>query len=212
PADVPEQELDDRRGADVLDADRVLRPADRVDDRRRALAARARAQRLGDLEELLLGASADLRDELGRVAAEVLPDELEDAARVLERRVLLGRLTRREVPGLRAVAGLLALRAALRALARRLLDGHAGVVPARRVVDPRLGVEAGEEPVGVLRVPGRFEPRIRLPSEWARPCWQPVAPPRPNEVPRPGTVEECHMRAWFSTWTMPRPMHSFLIR
>ena len=34
-AHVPEQELDDRRGADHLDADRVLRPADRVDERRR---------------------------------------------------------------------------------------------------------------------------------------------------------------------------------
>ena len=34
PADVAEQELDDRRGTDVLDADRVLRPADRVAERR----------------------------------------------------------------------------------------------------------------------------------------------------------------------------------
>ena len=30
-------------------------------------------------------------------------------------------------------------------------------------------------------------------SAFWRSCWKPVAPPRPNEVPRPGTVELCHM-------------------
>ena len=39
-----------------------------------------------------------------------------------------------------------------------------------------------------------------------------VAPPRPNEVPRPGTVELCHMRAWFSIATAPSAVKSFLIR
>ena len=48
-----------------------------------------------------------------------------------------------------------------------------------------------------------FEPMITMQSEFWRSCWKSVAPPRPNEVPRPGTVELCHMRAWFSTWTMP---------
>ena len=48
PADVAEQELDDRRGADDLDADGVLRPADRVGERAGALAARVRAERLRD--------------------------------------------------------------------------------------------------------------------------------------------------------------------
>src|SRR3954449_9066675 len=43
-----------------------------------------------------------------------------------------------------------------------------------------------------------FEPMITMQSEFCRSCWKSVAPPRPNEVPRPGTVEECHMRAWFS--------------
>ena len=32
-----------------------------------------------------------------------------------------------------------------------------------------------------------------------------VAPPRPIEMPKPGTVAECHMRAWFSIATTPRP-------
>ena len=45
-----------------------------------------------------------------------------------------------------------------------------------------------------------------------RSCWKVVAPPLPNEVPRPGTVELCHMRAWFSICTIPKPVNSFLIR
>ena len=57
-----------------------------------------------------------------------------------------------------------------------------------------------------------FEPMITMQSEFCRSCWKSVAPPRPNEVPRPGTVELCHMRAWFSTWTTPSAVHSFLIR
>ena len=39
-----------------------------------------------------------------------------------------------------------------------------------------------------------------------RSCWKFVAPPRPNEAPRPGTVEECYMRAWFSIWIAPRAL------
>ena len=30
--------------------------------------------------------------------------------------------------------------------------------------------------------------------------------------PRPGTVEECHIRAWFSIWITPSAVNSFLIR
>jgi hypothetical protein len=57
-----------------------------------------------------------------------------------------------------------------------------------------------------------FEPIIVITSAFARSCWNVVAPPRPNEVPRPGTVELCHMRAWFSTLTTPSVVSSFLIR
>jgi hypothetical protein len=39
-----------------------------------------------------------------------------------------------------------------------------------------------------------------------------VAPPRPNEAPRPGTVAECQMRAWFSIWTAPAAVKSFLMK
>ena len=57
-----------------------------------------------------------------------------------------------------------------------------------------------------------FEPMIVITSALARSCWKVVAPPRPNEVPRLGTVELCHIRAWFSTWTIPSAVHSFLMR
>ncbi len=57
-----------------------------------------------------------------------------------------------------------------------------------------------------------FEPMTTMQSELARSRGSVVAPPRPNEVPRPGTVELCHIRAWFSTWTMPSAVYSFLRR
>jgi hypothetical protein len=57
-----------------------------------------------------------------------------------------------------------------------------------------------------------FDPMITMQSEFWRSCWKPVAPPRPNEVPRPGTVELCHMRAWFSIETAPAAVKNFLIR
>jgi hypothetical protein len=53
---------------------------------------------------------------------------------------------------------------------------------------------------------------MRMQSAYWRSWRKPVAPPRPNEVPRPGTVELCHIRAWFSICTAPIAVHSFLIR
>ncbi len=58
-----------------------------------------------------------------------------------------------------------------------------------------------------------FEPMITMQSLSARLCWVVVAAPLPSRAPRPGTEEECQIRAWFSTATMPRPaVKSFLIR
>ena len=48
-----------------------------------------------------------------------------------------------------------------------------------------------------------LEPMSTMQSALARSCWKVVAPPLPNEVPRPGTVEECHILAWFSICTAP---------
>ena len=56
-----------------------------------------------------------------------------------------------------------------------------------------------------------FEPMIRMQSAFRTSIWLVVAPPRPNEVPRPGTVELCHMRAWFSICTAPSAVQSFLM-
>ena len=57
-----------------------------------------------------------------------------------------------------------------------------------------------------------FDPMIVMQSAFIRSCWNVVAPPRPNVVPKLGTVELCHMRAWFSTCTIPSAVQSFLIR
>src|SRR5204863_6609104 len=98
PPDVPEQQLDDRGGADVLDADRVLRPADGVGEGARALAPGVLAERLGDGEELLDAAATCVRDELGRVAGVVALEDLEDAAGMRQRRILGRRLALLQLP------------------------------------------------------------------------------------------------------------------
>ena len=57
------------------------------------------------------------------------------------------------------------------------------------------------------------EPSIKMQSALARSCCAVVAPPRPKEVPRPGTVLLCHMRAWLDMHTIPRPrVNSFRMR
>ena len=57
-----------------------------------------------------------------------------------------------------------------------------------------------------------FEPMITMQSALPRSCWKVVAPPRPSDVPKLGTVELCHMRAWFSIWMAPRAVYSFFMR
>ncbi len=57
-----------------------------------------------------------------------------------------------------------------------------------------------------------FEPSMTMRSALAKSCTVFVAPPRPNEAPRLGTVAECHMRAWFSIWMAPAAVKNFLIR
>jgi hypothetical protein len=58
----------------------------------------------------------------------------------------------------------------------------------------------------------KFEPSMTMQSEFCRSCMHVVAPPRPNDVPSPATVELWHSRAWFSIWTMPSEANSFLMR
>ena len=53
---------------------------------------------------------------------------------------------------------------------------------------------------------------MTMQSEFWRSWRNEVAPPRPSVFPRPGTVEECHMRAWFSICTAPMAVNAFLMR
>src|SRR5205085_10327876 len=143
PPDVPEQLLDDRGGADVLHADRVLRPADRVTDGARALAPGVACERLRDREEVLDGAAARVGHELGRVPLVMLLQELEDAAWMLEVGDLGRRLAVPEADARAAVPGLVAARAeALFALTCRAVRLHPLVLPRRRVVVVLLRVPA----------------------------------------------------------------------
>ena len=58
-----------------------------------------------------------------------------------------------------------------------------------------------------------LEPMTMTQSALARSHRLIVAAPRPKEAPKLGTEEECHIRAWFSMVTMPRPPpNSFLMR
>lgn len=57
-----------------------------------------------------------------------------------------------------------------------------------------------------------LEPWMTMQSALAMSCRDWVAPPRPKEVPRLGTVAECQIRAWFSICTAPAAVNSFLIR
>ncbi len=57
-----------------------------------------------------------------------------------------------------------------------------------------------------------FEPSSTIRSEFCRSPGSVLEAPRPNEVPRPTTVEEWQTRAWFSIWMMPAAVRNFLIR
>ena len=52
------------------------------------------------------------------------------------------------------------------------------------------------------------EPMMVMTSELETSREKVVAAPRPKLTPRPGTEELCHMRAWFSIATIPRPRMS----
>ena len=53
-----------------------------------------------------------------------------------------------------------------------------------------------------------FEPMIMMASANRTSIWLVVAPPRPYEVPRPGTVALCQIRAWFSSQINPSARQS----
>src|SRR4029077_13067166 len=124
PADVAEQQLEDGSGADVLRADRVLRPADAVDEGRGPFGARIFRHQLADPREDFRRYPAGLLDHLRRVAGEMPLQHLEDAPRVLQCLVPV------RVPVRRGAAG--AVRLAARGLADLAVRGPVvllGTVP-----------------------------------------------------------------------------------
>jgi len=171
-ADIAEQELHDRRSANILDADRMVGPADRIGDRARSLAPRVDTQCLGDADELLLRCAADALDHLGRVPAKVLLEQLKDAAWMLQRAVDMWRLAIYELLIfclLRRVSGMSNLFAAAdrrpHAPPSRAAHLHVLVLPAGEVVTVGFGFEAGEHASRVVRVGEAFvddDRRIRI--------------------------------------------------
>src|SRR5215472_6646498 len=89
-SDVSEQQLDYGSRANHLNPGRMLGPAERVDNRAGALAARVTRERFGDAAHLGGGASADLRDGLWGVAREMAAQNLKNASRMPQGRILLG--------------------------------------------------------------------------------------------------------------------------
>ena len=57
-----------------------------------------------------------------------------------------------------------------------------------------------------------LDPSIRIQSAFWRSWRLEVAPPLPYVMPRPGTVEECHMRAWFVILVNPSEWKSLVMR
>ena len=132
---LPEQQLEDRRGPDVLHADRVLGPADRVAEGGGALAPEFAQSASATLQEQLARHAADLLHHLRRVAREVPLQDLEDAARVLERLVALlgrGRRCSASAPGAASARGAPAARRRV----RRPRTARSDVVPAASASKP----------------------------------------------------------------------------
>ena len=57
-----------------------------------------------------------------------------------------------------------------------------------------------------------FEPMITMQSEFCRSCWKSWRRRDRTRSPDRGPWSECHMRAWFSIWTAPSAVNSFLMR
>ena len=86
-ADIAQQALDDRGGADDLHADGVMRPADRVAKCPGLLPAGIARQGIGDGKERVTRAAGHPLHHLRRVARVVAPHDLVDAVRMLQRRI-----------------------------------------------------------------------------------------------------------------------------
>src|SRR5260370_28411617 len=90
-SDVPQQQLDHRCRTDDLASERMLRPADRVDNRRNFLHVPVLAdgcKHVGGLQELVPRDARDPLDGFRRVTRILLFQQLEHTARMLEGQVV----------------------------------------------------------------------------------------------------------------------------
>ena len=132
PADVAEQQLQDRRGANDLHAFGVLRPSHGVTDRGGLRPARRRGRTPRPPSRNSLRGTPQTLDHFGRVAREVPLQHLEHAARMLQRRI---GLVLRHLAGF--AAAILAVTAACFGMAgvcRRWLLPGSLVQPGFRIV------------------------------------------------------------------------------
>ena len=93
PADVAQQKLNHRRGANNLRTEGVLRPAHGVDNSSDLLHVAILAdggEHVDGLEVLILGNAGDAFDQFRRVARILLLHQLENAAGVLQRQIIGG--------------------------------------------------------------------------------------------------------------------------
>ncbi len=84
-AHIAEQQLDHRHGADVLRTDRMLRPAQRVEERRGSVYGAGRREHLAHLQEVRFWRTADILYRFRGVAIDMLFEQVPDTARMGQR-------------------------------------------------------------------------------------------------------------------------------
>ena len=150
-ADVAQQQLHHGAGTHVLCADRVLRPAQRVQDGHRLVLDGGGRDHVPDLADAVGRRAADALDHLHRVARVVLLEQVVDATRVLQRRVAAHEaiVTVGVVPAGAVVAALLFVVARIQAVLEGELvlhqERHVGVVQHVLVLDAVLGQQVVDQ-------------------------------------------------------------------
>ncbi|MNS55047.1 hypothetical protein D3C72_878710 [compost metagenome] len=152
-ADVTQQQLHHGRTADDLCADRVLRPAKRIEDRHGLARYRAGSDLFPDLQHGVLRHATGHARQFRGIAAVVLLHQLEHAARVLQGRVDLGKTVLTQLVTPAGLVGIHALglvvtaeQAILEAIVLFDDERHVGVVAHVLVLDLVLGQQVVDQP------------------------------------------------------------------
>src|SRR5580658_766970 len=149
-ADVSEQKLNHRGGADDLRSESMLRPADGVDDRRNFLRVPVLAdgsEHVNGLQILIFRNAGNALDHFRRVSRILLLQQLEDAAWMLQRHVV-GHIGRQQYRWCRS-AGFSGHRfwSVTRSRSGARTSPRAFIVPGGLIVAVRGGVKSGIEPI-----------------------------------------------------------------